>query len=548
MRAVPPGPGRGDAVIDAPQTPEGWEPRPSTVGVRLWRRQLWLIYLGFGVLVILVYLAVPSGLGADAIYVAAGLATVAAIVGGMRLHRPPRPGPWWVMAAGQLLWVVADAVGNWEADGLGLERFPGPADGFYLLGYPVLGVGLFLLARGRRPRRDVGGALDSLIVTVALTLLSWVLLARPTLNQYDRLSAAAAVAVGYPLGDILLVGMLVALLSTPGARTPALRLLLVALALLIAADVGAAALGVMTFASSAPINPVWLASYVVWGAAALHPSMRELSTPTVEVDPPFTRARLAALAVAVLVAPGTLAVELAAKSRLDAWAVVLCSVVLFSLVVARMKFAIDQISTANREREQAQSDLAHQAAHDSLTGLVNRAQAMRLITGALSRAQRSGAIVGLLFVDLDGFKGVNDTLGHAAGDQVLMAVARRMEAAVRGGDLVARLGGDEFLVLLEPLIEEASAIVVADRLIAEVSAPITLRDGQQVQVGASIGAALSQDGQIDADALIHDADVAVYRAKAAGRGRTELADQSARADAPQPSGTEAGRQPAMLTG
>ena len=91
-----------------------------------------------------------------------------------------------------------------------------------------------------------------------------------------------------------------------------------------------------------------------------------------------------------------------------------------------MNLSIDQIVAANRQRERLQSDLAHQAAHDSLTGLPNRAQAMRLIRAALSRAQRSGAVIGLLFVDLDGFKRVNDTLGHAAGDELLREVAQRM--------------------------------------------------------------------------------------------------------------------------
>jgi len=510
-------------------------------------RGLWRIYIVGGLAAIAAYIALPVGLWQDALYVALSLATLVAIVVGARLHRPPRTAPWLVMAVGQVLWVVADAVGNWQADVLGVDRFPGPADFFYLLGYPVLGCGLFLLVRGRRPRRDVGVGLDSAIVTVGLGLLSWVLLARPTLAQYQGLTPAAAVAVAYPLADIVMMGMLVALLSTPGARTPALRLLLVALVLLIAADDAAAGLGVMTFASSAPINPVWLGSYVAWGAAALHPSMRALSTPTVGAEVVFSRRRLEALAIAVLVAPCTLAVQLAAGIRLDAWAVVVCSIVLFTLVVARMKFAIDQITAANQDREQAQAELAHQADHDSLTGLANRKQAIRLISGALSRAQRSSAIVGLFFVDLDGFKNVNDIFGHAAGDEVLTVVARRMESEVRTGDVVARLGGDEFLVLLEPLIEETSATVVADRLIAAVSAPIALSNGQHVRVGTSIGAALSQDGQTDAEMLMHEADVAVYRAKSAGRGRTEFYDQALRDEIHQRNEIEAGLRVAINT-
>ena len=159
---------------------------------------------------------------------------------------------------------------------------------------------------------------------------------------------------------------------------------------------------------------MWQASYLAWGAAALHPSMRELSAPAEAEEVTFTRRRLAALVVAVLIAPGTLAVQYVSGARLSVWAVVIGSVVMFLLVVARMAVSIDQIVAANRLRDQAQSELAFQAAHDSLTGLPNRAQAMQLITGALARAQRSGGLVGLLFIDLDGFKKINDTLGHAA--------------------------------------------------------------------------------------------------------------------------------------
>jgi diguanylate cyclase (GGDEF)-like protein len=494
------------------------------------RRRLWLGFLVCGGLAILAYLALPPGLGRDAVYLLLAAAELIALLVGVRLNQPPRRGPWLVMAAGQLLWVTADGVGNWAADVLEVEHFPGPADAFYLLGYPVLGAGLLLLTRGRRPRRDLGGFLDSATVTVGLGLLCWVLLARPALAQYQESWAAGAVAVAYPMADVLLVGLLVGLVITPGARMPALRLLLLALALLIAADITAAALGVMTFASSAMVNPVWLASYVAWGAAALHPSMRDLSTKRTAAEAPvLSRARLVAVFFAVLMAPGVLAVQILADLPLDPWAVIGCAVVMFSLVVARLTYAIDQITAANRERELARAALAYQATHDSLTDLPNRAQALRLLTGALSRAQRSGAVVGLLFVDLDGFKAVNDTFGHAAGDEVLTVVARRMEAAVRSGDVVARLGGDEFVVLLEPLDEETSAVTVADRLVEVISAPIPLSDGSlQARVGASVGAALSQDAQVDADRLLQEADVAVYRAKASGKGRTELFDESLR--------------------
>jgi diguanylate cyclase (GGDEF)-like protein len=475
------------------------------------------------------YLLLPRGLFADAVYVAIGLAGVVAIVAGVRINRPVRTRAWYLMAVGQATWVIGDIVLSWDSDVLGNDRFPSPADPFYLLAYPVLTAGLLLLAQGRRRWGDRSGLLDTLIVTVGLGLLSWVLLARPTAESYrEDSAAAAAVALAYPVGDILLLAMLILFLTTPGAWTRSLRLLLAAVALLIAADTASLALDLVTFDSSKPLDILWLTSYVFWGAAALHPSMYALSKPGETLPVRFTRARLAALTLAVLIAPATLAVQQLLGLPLDVWAVVIGSVLTFVLVVARMNLSIDQILAANRQREQLQEDLAHQAAHDSLTGLPNRAQAMRLIQGALSRAQRSGAIIGLLFIDLDGFKRVNDTLGHAAGDEVLREAAQRMVRSVRGGDTVARLGGDEFVVLLEPLDEQASAVSVADRLMAEVSSPIPLASGRSVRVGASIGVALSQDGTTDPDLLLNEADVAVYRAKAGGRGRTEIFDAGLR--------------------
>ncbi|KQS73687.1 bifunctional diguanylate cyclase/phosphodiesterase [Modestobacter sp. Leaf380] len=190
--------------------------------------------------------------------------------------------------------------------------------------------------------------------------------------------------------------------------------------------------------------------------------------------------------------------------------------------------SVQQIVTSVREREELQSALAHQAAHDPLTELPNRAQARRLLTSALHRAQRSGAAIGLLFVDLDGFKAVNDGFGHAAGDHVLRTVAGRLHDGVRSGDVVCRLGGDEFVVLLEPVDGEEALLELSARLIEAVSAPITV-GGATMAVGASIGVAVSRDAGTDGDALLAQADAAVYRAKAHGRGRAELFDEALRA-------------------
>ena len=190
--------------------------------------------------------------------------------------------------------------------------------------------------------------------------------------------------------------------------------------------------------------------------------------------------------------------------------------------------SVQQIVHSVRQREELQSALAHQAAHDSLTQLPNRGQALTLVTSALHRGQRSGEMTGLLFVDLDGFKTVNDGHGHAMGDEVLRTVGDRLRATVRSGDVVCRLGGDEFVVLVEAVDDERALLELADRLIAAISAPIASGD-QVVAIGASVGIAVSRDGSVDADVLFAEADTAAYRAKRHGRGRAEVFDDVLRA-------------------
>jgi diguanylate cyclase (GGDEF)-like protein/PAS domain S-box-containing protein len=168
------------------------------------------------------------------------------------------------------------------------------------------------------------------------------------------------------------------------------------------------------------------------------------------------------------------------------------------------------------ERAQAAARLSWQAYHDPLTGLPNRPLLMDRLPLALDRSQRRGSRVGLLFLDLDGFKAVNDNLGHHAGDLLLVEVARRFESCVRGHDTVARFGGDEFIILAEDLESDQEALLIAQRVNRVLEDPILLPGGE-VTVSASVGIAFS-DGH-DAGDLLLAADVALYRAKAAGKAR-----------------------------
>jgi diguanylate cyclase (GGDEF)-like protein/PAS domain S-box-containing protein len=165
--------------------------------------------------------------------------------------------------------------------------------------------------------------------------------------------------------------------------------------------------------------------------------------------------------------------------------------------------------------------LAHDATHDPLTHLPNRSLLHDRLAHALDRSARSGAEVAVLFMDLDGFKAVNDSAGHEAGDRVLAEVAGRVAATARASDTVARFGGDEFVVVCEEAGSVEGALTLAGRIHHSLERPIEV-DGVVHQVGASIGVAVARPGQRDAAGLLRRADAAMYRAKQAGRGGMEI--------------------------
>jgi diguanylate cyclase (GGDEF)-like protein len=168
----------------------------------------------------------------------------------------------------------------------------------------------------------------------------------------------------------------------------------------------------------------------------------------------------------------------------------------------------------------AQAALTKQATHDALTGLPNRALLVDRIAQALSESKRSRRCTAILFVDLDRFKQINDTLGHAAGDEVLRTVAEQLTAIVRPHDTVARIGGDEFVVLAANVESHAHAVDIGARLVRQ----LNHRAGEADRVGASVGISVSIAGRGSPEVLLNEADKAMYQAKALGRGRVELFD------------------------
>src|SRR5262249_34405124 len=160
----------------------------------------------------------------------------------------------------------------------------------------------------------------------------------------------------------------------------------------------------------------------------------------------------------------------------------------------------------------AEEELQHQALHDSLTGLPNRLLFQDRLQGALTRLARHQRGVAVLFIDLDNFKNINDSMGHEARDSLLKTIAERLNAAPRREDTIARIGGDEFTLLLENLSSVEEATQTAERILAQLQTPIAL-DGREIFASASVGIAYSDDLSVQSDDLLRDADTAMYQAK-----------------------------------
>jgi diguanylate cyclase (GGDEF)-like protein len=179
------------------------------------------------------------------------------------------------------------------------------------------------------------------------------------------------------------------------------------------------------------------------------------------------------------------------------------------------------------ERKRVEGVLAHQALHDPLTNLPNRALFSDRLSVALDRTRRTGSPVAVLFLDVDNFKQLNDTLGHTAGDQVLSLLADRFQEMLRPMDTVARFGGDEFTFLFEELESEREAVLIAERISHLAARPLKLNE-REAEVAVSIGITIVTDPGVDPQSVIRDADTAMYRAKEEGGGQFELFDESSR--------------------
>jgi diguanylate cyclase (GGDEF)-like protein/PAS domain S-box-containing protein len=733
----------------------------------------------------LLYFVGPSFMRTGPVMNIIGGSAAAAILVGIQINRPRVAIAWYLFAAGLLLFVSGDVITyNYERFFGHPAPFPSIGDALYLLVYPVLISGLLILVRSRNPGRDRPALIDALVITIGAGVLSWVFLMAPNASNSTLSLIQKLTSIAYPLGDLLLGGMIVRLAVGRGSRAPAFFLLVGSvMALLLTDSKYTYILVTSTYnGSGSGLDLGWQLFYLLWGAAALHPSMRTLSEPGGESIDRLQRTRLVLLSAATLMVPVVRSIELFRGHAPDEPVLIGAAVVIYLLVAMRMsglvvrheqaerreralrevgaKFVaagdaediraaateavaavsdqplsvriemaprgrpwsrplaglgsvaaadltegrtvrlskvdpqlaetlqLDEVPNAlvlspvrsgtttvglaiisseqqlpkqtvqaveglmaqaslamerahlaedvHRQRVEArfrslvqnatdlitvidadgtiryqspsarrmlgyepseledsnffdlihpddvapvrtfvasssagqnvvvarlkhlggdwlpveitandltadpnvsgivlntrdvseqrafEEQLQHQAFHDTVTGLANRALFHDRVHHALERLGRDDEQgLAVLLLDLDDFKAINDSLGHAAGDRLLTEVGNRLRTLVRGADTVARMGGDEFAVLMEEARQEEAG-EAAERVVEGLKSPFVL-DGKDVLMRASLGIAIVEaDAPQGTEEVLRNADVAMYMAKADGKGRYQI--------------------------
>jgi diguanylate cyclase (GGDEF)-like protein len=463
--------------------------------------------------------------------------TVAALVVGVHCQRPDVPAAWRLLAGG----AVVLAITIWTAAAMRFTVCTGQPGEWYsptlfALSFPLFIAGLALLGRlsGRAYATDT---LDASVVALAtfLVLFGWVI--DTVVPPGSAVQVAAAV---YPLAALLLFAMVIRVTLSVGVPTAALGLLLLAMCALIGGTVSmlVPALSIGEVRDNTLTPYLLTTSCILLGAAALHPSLARTRARQARHHDTVSKGRMVLFTVLAVAAPVALTGEIWQAAGVETASVAVpltATSLLLILLVARLGLTAglaqrraaelsqrsDDLALAVKEQEALHRQLHYQAMHDPLTGLPNRVVLAERMEWALTRPPGAGQHA-LAFIDLDRFKDVNDTLGHAVGDELLIEVSHRLLAATPKHGTLARLGGDEFAVLLEDTPPD-EARTWAERVRHAMRRPCRVGE-HELFLSTSVGLLTTEPARplpTPSEAL-RDADLALYAAKAAGRNRVAV--------------------------
>lgn len=450
--------------------------------------------------------------------------TAAGTLLGVRHWRPRPRWPWHATVAALGLFALGSVLRSLYGTLGQLHQSRSPVPELVTLpGYAVFATGLYGAIRARTrnqdPKHRLDIVLDAALAALATLTVAWIFLMSRVVDAHEAPTLIRVLVAAYPPMSVFLVALATRFTFVQGRRAPlALRLVLASLTCMLAGDVVFMLVELGTVANSRLIEVPYLLACIGMAMAALHPTMRLVTEPALTNDGTSPSARLAVVSLALCV-PAVVSMY-PSESGTD-------QLVLSVIVVAMTAVAAMRMFRALREHASSEERLAYQATHDQLTDLPNRALVHQRLSHALACCDAS---VALLFLDIDRFKLVNDTLGHGTGDELLRAVAGRLKATMRDQDLVGRGGGDEFLVVVHDVRGLRHALDHAERIRRSFAAPFRVRD-TEISVSASVGVTMqppAADGA-SAETMFRDADTAMYQAKASGGDAVEPFDSSVRA-------------------
>ncbi|MDQ3052810.1 MAG: bifunctional diguanylate cyclase/phosphodiesterase [Actinomycetota bacterium] len=493
------------------------------------RRIRW-IYLAVAVAGLAIYPFVAAT-GKDAIYLLSSASVLVALWWGVRTYQPADRSPWLLLMAGFGCFFLGDATSIVLDHTVGAAKpFPSLADVAYLLFYPLVyvAIGRFLSSTGHPDR---AAWVDASIWTTGVAVVLWEPLFQPYIVA-DGVSALSSIAgMVYPLLDLGLLLMVLRMLAGRLSVYPAYLLLTAGLVSLVAVDLAFNVREAQNvYVTGEFTDAGWLLLNLMVGLAALHPSMIRLTQLRTRAAGPGGRRRLQALLVPALFAPALMLYQLLSGPPLggisDGLFAAAATAALLALVVARGRGLLtlaehraellsdrtDALEAALLARERATQDLRRQVDHDTLTGLASRDRFVDTLDSELAAWNAGGSRPSIAFLDLNDFKTVNDTLGHDAGDLVLVEVADRLRSALPADHLIARFGGDEFAVLIHGDPE-----VAAQQLLFMLRPPLLLH-GHELRPEVSIGVTTAAGLTYSSGDMLREADVAMYTAKRRGGG------------------------------
>lgn len=503
------------------------------------KHQAWKAALVIGAVLVSAYFALPNVMSQNVAYSILGLGSVVGILIGAHWNRPANRTGWYLVAAAGLCFSLGDDLLSlyqplWHVS----VPFPSYADALYLGGYPFLFAGVLRLTRGASRSFWREETVDAAIVSMGVLAVSWQFLMDRYVYDSTLSTFGMLVNLAYPIMDVALVFIVLRAILFRPSRSGFLMILAAAMLTMFVADF---TYDVMTLHNSYTtgnvVDALFLMEYVLVAVAALHPSVASAPKAAGGVDDEAVRGssgnrgRLPVVLVAGFISPLILVVATALHQKVNVFALGIFCIVVFALIALRLSWLVGRLSrqarlleenlleltVAHIHRDELEANLRRQTLHDPLTGLANRTLFEDRLSQARERSSRQGGLDAVLMIDLDDFKGVNDAHGHFVGDQLLVALAHRLERVTRSSDTLCRFGGDEFLYLAESLDDRLEAETICERLIEELVEPFAFGD-LNFEQHASIGVVICDSPAVSNAEYIRDADAAMYEAKRLRKG------------------------------